>query len=340
MLGHITLKVLTRVNSIIEERDKWQAQWKIRNLVPIYNSTCPKSKLDFWGFQMFPAFLSCLKLSLGCALALSGLRFVGTSKARNFFNWSVPALRSHSHSHMRKSHVCRVVSSIEWLFSMFRLFHLCDSLINFIQFHHPCEILWIWNSNFSTRHRRFSGSLARWCVSLSLHAIGGYWPKVSSWPRLWCLMSFIDLIHSDSVNLLLYFPLTWFRVSGVLVHAFICFLTWHQRFCGTGSHGQNLSTFRIRMSRAEFQAVGSLFSSKQCEKYLDPPSVLFASMNLVDRITSGVILVLVSIRRARSQAANQERGPRQPSGRSVRMKGLDLTDDTNGWIGSRNHIKM
>jgi hypothetical protein len=192
------------------------------NKYHIYNSTCPKLKLDFWGFQMFPAFLSCLKLSLGCALALSGLRFVGTSKARNFFNWSVPALRSHSHSHMLEEK-SRVSSCVEYRVAVFDV-SFVPFVWQFDQFHSISSSLWIWNSNFSTRHRRFSGSLARWLVGASLlvsHAIGGYWPKVSSWPRLWCLMSFIDLIHSDSVNLLLYFPsrgsmfpqVFWFMLS-------------------------------------------------------------------------------------------------------------------------------
>lgn len=290
------------------------------NKYHIYNSTCPKLKLDFWGFQMFPAFLSCLKLSqvvsglcLGTQRSevrghIQGpelLQLIGASPAQ-------PQPQPYAGGKVTCVELCRVSSGCFRCFVCSICVTVWSISFNFIilvnlelKLLNPSQtILWL------------VGSLARWCVSLSL-------------PRDWRVLTkglflastlMSHVIHwSDSFWFSEFAPLfsfTWFHVSsGVLVHAFICFLTWHQRFCGTGRcHGQILSTFRIRMSRAEFQAVGSLFSSKQCEKYLDPPSVLFASMNLVDRITSGVILVLVSIRRARSQAANQERGPRQPSG--------------------------
>ena len=160
----------------------------------------------------------------------------------------------------RKSHVCRVVSSIEWLFSMFRLFHLCDSLINFIQFHHP---LWIWNSNFSTRHRRFSGSLARWLVGASLlvsHAIGGYWPKVSSWPRLWCL----NVIH------LIWFILIQWICSSIFLHVVPCFL----RCFGSCFHMLSNLTTRDSVARADVTGRFSQLFGSACHgqnfKLLDP----------------------------------------------------------------------
>ena len=191
------------------------------NKYHIYNSTCPKLKLDFWGFQMFPAFLSCLKLSqvvsglcLGTQRSevrghIQGpelLQLIGASPAQ-------PQPQPYAGGKVTCVELCRVSSGCFRCFVCSICVTVWSISFNFIilvnlelKLLNPSQtILWL------------VGSLARWCVSLSL-------------PRDWRVLTkglflastlMSHVIHwSDSF----WFILIQWICSSIFLHVVPCFL--------------------------------------------------------------------------------------------------------------------